>query len=179
NGSQQCPNDTFQPSTFVCRPAAGQCDAIETCPGTGPACPTDLKSTALCRPSADLCDAPEFCNGSANDCPPDLVRASGFTCRTAAGAFDVAEACDGTRAPPRPPHACRATRAVSPARAGAGAWGDNSPAPAAPCPPAGSAPNPPVCRAAAGVCDVADTCPGTSSACPADAKSTAVCRPAV
>jgi hypothetical protein len=34
-----------------------------------------------------------------------------------------------------------------------------------------------VCRAAAGVCDVAETCTGTSAACPDDAKSTAVCRP--
>lgn len=35
-----------------------------------------------------------------------------------------------------------------------------------------------VCRAAAGVCDVAETCDGVSSSCPADAKSTAVCRAA-
>src|SRR6266849_8973789 len=35
-----------------------------------------------------------------------------------------------------------------------------------------------VCRAAAGVCDVAETCTGTSATCPADAKSTGVCRPA-
>jgi len=34
------------------------------------------------------------------------------------------------------------------------------------------------CRPAAGVCDLAETCTGTSAACPADAKSTAVCRPA-
>src|SRR5205823_4158950 len=35
-----------------------------------------------------------------------------------------------------------------------------------------------VCRAAAGVCDVQETCTGSSSTCPNDAKSTAVCRPA-
>src|SRR5438046_7052117 len=34
-----------------------------------------------------------------------------------------------------------------------------------------------VCRAAAGVCDVAESCTGTSATCPADAKSAAVCRP--
>src|SRR5436309_1731640 len=34
-----------------------------------------------------------------------------------------------------------------------------------------------VCRAAAGVCDVQETCTGSSSTCPNDAKSTAVCRP--
>src|SRR4029077_11154674 len=34
------------------------------------------------------------------------------------------------------------------------------------------------CRAAAGPCDVAETCTGTSTACPADAKSTAPCRAA-
>ena len=38
-----------------------------------------------------------------------------------------------------------------------------------------------VCRAAAGVCDVAETCPGNSGSCPADAVKTAdtVCRAAV
>jgi hypothetical protein len=36
-----------------------------------------------------------------------------------------------------------------------------------------------ICRAAAGVCDVAESCTGTSASCPADAKSTAVCRAAV
>jgi hypothetical protein len=35
------------------------------------------------------------------------------------------------------------------------------------------------CRASAGVCDVAETCSGTSAACPSDAKSTDVCRPSV
>ncbi len=34
-----------------------------------------------------------------------------------------------------------------------------------------------VCRAAAGMCDLAETCTGTSKSCPADVKSTAVCRP--
>jgi cysteine-rich repeat protein len=33
-----------------------------------------------------------------------------------------------------------------------------------------------VCRTAAGVCDVAETCTGSSAICPSDAKSTAVCR---
>src|SRR5439155_21118001 len=37
-----------------------------------------------------------------------------------------------------------------------------------------------VCRAAAGACDAAETCTGTSTSCPADAKHPAgsVCRPA-
>src|SRR5207302_1396874 len=35
-----------------------------------------------------------------------------------------------------------------------------------------------VCRAAAGACDVAESCTGTSAACPPDTKSTAVCRAA-
>ena len=36
-----------------------------------------------------------------------------------------------------------------------------------------------VCRPAAGVCDLAEVCNGSSGACPADVKSTSVCRPAV
>jgi cysteine-rich repeat protein len=35
-----------------------------------------------------------------------------------------------------------------------------------------------ICRAAAGACDLAEACTGSSGACPADAKSVAVCRPA-
>ncbi len=35
-----------------------------------------------------------------------------------------------------------------------------------------------MCRAAAGVCDLAETCDGVANTCPADAKSTAVCRAA-
>ena len=35
------------------------------------------------------------------------------------------------------------------------------------------------CRTAAGVCDLADTCTGSSATCPADSKSTATCRAAV
>jgi len=35
-----------------------------------------------------------------------------------------------------------------------------------------------VCRAAAGLCDVAENCTGAAATCPADAKSTAVCRSA-
>ena len=34
-----------------------------------------------------------------------------------------------------------------------------------------------VCRSAAGVCDLAETCTGNSASCPADVKSHAVCRP--
>src|SRR5690348_16642593 len=34
------------------------------------------------------------------------------------------------------------------------------------------------CRLSAGVCDTAETCSGTSGACPPDGKSTAVCRSA-
>jgi cysteine-rich repeat protein len=45
------------------------------------------------------------------------------------------------------------------------------------CPADAHATSGTVCRAAAGVCDVAETCDGTSAACPADMKSTAVCRP--
>jgi hypothetical protein len=35
-----------------------------------------------------------------------------------------------------------------------------------------------VCRPAAGACDVAESCTGSSASCPTDLKSTAVCRPA-
>src|SRR5207237_9583864 len=49
----------------VCRPAAGVCDADETCDGTSSTCPPDgfLSAFTECRPSAGECDPAENCTG--------------------------------------------------------------------------------------------------------------------
>ncbi len=50
-GTVCCIGCTFQPSTTVCRIAAGVCDLDENCTGSSQNCPADVKSTAECRPA--------------------------------------------------------------------------------------------------------------------------------
>jgi hypothetical protein len=66
----------FAPTSVVCRPAAGVCDAAETCTGTAAACPADrfLPATTTCRAASDGCDAAETCSGTSPTCPPDRQR---------------------------------------------------------------------------------------------------------
>lgn len=59
----------------VCRPAAGDCDQAEVCPGNSARCPeVDAKKppSTLCREAAGACDLREFCTDGGNDCPRDL-----------------------------------------------------------------------------------------------------------
>jgi len=78
----------------VCRSAAGDCDATETCNGSNNTCPTDAKSTAVCRASAGACDLADVCNGTSNACPPDAKSTS--VCRAAVGTCDLSESCNGS-----------------------------------------------------------------------------------
>ncbi|MBI5481607.1 MAG: hypothetical protein HY906_22310, partial [Deltaproteobacteria bacterium] len=111
--------------------------------------------------SAGDCQA---CNllGSVGTCTP---LAGGTTCRPATGECDPAETCDGTSTA-CPPDAFKA--------AGVPCTDDGNPCTADACDGAGACLHPAgnagtVCRAAVGACDVAETCTGTSAACPADA----------
>lgn len=182
NGSSDdCPPDGFKSSSTVCRAAsAGQvCDQNELCPGNGPDCPPDAvkPNTTQCRAAAGVCDLAEFCDGSTKLCPADAKSTA--LCRAAAGVCDVAESCNGTSntCPSNaflpsstvcrsgtPGEVCDQTEQCT----GSGAN----------CPPDGVKPNTTLCRAAAGVCDAADFCDGSSKFCSADGKSTAVCRAA-
>jgi len=87
------PADAFKPASTVCRASAGACDPAESCPGTGPSCPSDAKSTGVCRAAAGVCDVPESCDGVSNNCPAD--QKSTAVCRPATGTCDIAESCDG------------------------------------------------------------------------------------
>lgn len=56
-----------------CRPSAGACDLPETCSGSSPTCPVDVRSTAVCRVAANACDVVESCDGVADTCPADDI----------------------------------------------------------------------------------------------------------
>lgn len=86
--NQFCPNDKFVSATAVCRAQNGDCDAAETCTGTGAACPDDIftPSTQVCRPTnGQLCDIAEQCTGRDPVCPADVLVSSGTTCRASRG----------------------------------------------------------------------------------------------
>jgi hypothetical protein len=205
NGSSlACPSDVFQPSTTVCRASAGVCDVAETCTGASVTCPADgfASAATVCRPAAGPCDRAENCTGNGALCPADLKVADGTACNdgnactrndicttgtcggTAYGCDDglacTADTCngDGTCG-----HTVAAGNcAIDGACYVAGAVNPNNQCQQ--CTPGTSQTgwtlrsNGTICRAAAGGCDVAEVCDGTSPACPADgfAPTTTVCR---
>lgn len=155
------------PANTVCRPASNKCDAAEVCDGVKMACPTAQIAPigTTCRAVAGPCDVAETCNGANVQCPADTFVAANTACRGAAGPCDVAEVCTGAAA------ACPAD-AKKPANTACG--DDGNPCTADHCDgiddtcqhPAGNAGT--QCRASAGGCDVAETCNGSSTACPPD-----------
>ncbi|HZR80957.1 MAG TPA: fibronectin type III domain-containing protein [Candidatus Binatia bacterium] len=150
-----------------CRASGGVCDPAESCDGSSPQCPADLKSTAECRGAAGDCDVAESCDGVGNNCPPDVLVSAGTTCRPSAGDCDVAESCTGSSA------ACPSDGFVAAGTTCRPSAGDCDPAEActgssAACPADGFAPSTTVCRGAVDVCDQAESCTGSSAACPAD-----------
>ena len=199
--SDNCPADAVEPASTTCRGAAGVCDLAETCDGTGVNCPADSVSGAFvtCRPSAGPCDVAENCDGSNSGCPADAIEPATTTCRAAAGACDVAENCDGatvncpadsvsgafvTCRPSAGPcdiaENCDGSNTGCPADAVAARHHHLPPA----RPASATSPRPvtasgaacpadakstAVCRGSAGICDVAETCDGITDNCPADA----------
>jgi hypothetical protein len=145
-----------------CTGACGACNLaghLGTC--------TALTSGTVCRASAGSCDVAETCNGTALSCPADGFASSSTVCRAAADVCDAAETCTGTSA------SCPADAKKA---SGTACTDDGNPCTLDQCDgthvacqhPAGNAGV--VCRAAADVCDAAETCTGTSTSCPADAK---------
>jgi hypothetical protein len=57
--SNDCQDDTFLPDTSVCRPGIDMCDIPETCTGSSPICPPDLRNdlgyTYKCSTTQFLC----------------------------------------------------------------------------------------------------------------------------
>src|SRR5256712_9697896 len=100
----------------------------------------------------------------------DVFQAAGYTCRDSAGQCDVAETCPGTSgACPADGFASSSTHCTGASQSGA--CDDNA---ADHCTGSGNAcvdvfqAAGYTCRDSAGQCDVAETWPGTSGACPAD-----------
>lgn len=163
----------------VCRPAAGPCDAAETC--TNNTCPADVlaPATTVCRPSGGPCDLPEACSAGTAACPADAFATSTSVCRASAGDCDVEERCSGTAAT-CPPDTFAATQTTCRAARGPCDVDEHCSGASASCPADARAPSTEVCRPEAGPCDVAERCTGTTDTCPADAlaPSTLVCRAA-
>ena len=191
-----CPPDAFQPASFTCRASGGECDVAESCTGSGVACPADAfvpastsctddgelctidvcsgssaacthpagNAGTLCRAAADICDVSESCDGTGTTCPADAFRPGSFTCRNAVGECDLAESCTGSGA------ACPANGFAT---AGTACTDDGSTCTTDTCNGSGTCIHPAgnagaICRAATDVCDVAETCNGSSTTCPAN-----------
>ena len=153
----------------VCRPAAGPCDAAESCDGLTSGCPVDALATAgtICRGALGVCDVAESCSGSSGQCPADQHRPSTAVCRAQAGACDLAEQCDGSAAH-CPPDKHQPAGTQCRAQAGICDVAESCSGSAASCPVDSHAPATTVCRQAAGICDVAESCSGASALCPGD-----------
>lgn len=169
----------FRASGETCRLAATSCDVAESCSGSSANCPADgfLPSGTLCRAGSagEVCDENEFCNGTVN-CPADQVKPFGTVCRASAGECDAVDNCDGVAktcpADAKKPNGTACTSDGNPCSLDICNGSSNL------CQhPAGNAGA--VCRATAGVCDVAETCTGASTTCPPDAflNFTNLCRP--
>src|SRR6185295_9492296 len=79
----------------VCRAAAGECDADETCDGASDTCPADdfQPNGTACSDDGNPCTT-DSCDG-AGTCGHAAGNA-GTICREAAGECDVDELCDGS-----------------------------------------------------------------------------------
>ena len=144
-----------RPAGEVCRPAAGECDVEERCDG-GAMCPPDLLASASteCRASSGECDVAERCSGASPTCPMNGFEADGTPCSSGScdGLGTCSSACvPGAACPTGNP--CERGRRVCPSGA---------------CMGAGAVAAGVVCRDSAGVCDLEETCDGTSTACPTD-----------
>src|SRR5207253_3191963 len=109
------------------------------CTGTSNVCVDVFKSSStVCRASAGQCDVAEDCPGRSGACPADSFESSSTLCTGGS----QGGACDNDAA-----DHCTGTSNVC-----VDVFKSSST----------------VCRASAGQCDVAENCPGTSGACPAD-----------
>src|SRR5439155_75556 len=120
----------------------GACDndAADHCSGSGNTCVDAFQpATTTCRPAAGQCDVAESCTGSSGACPADAFAPSTTSCTGSSNG----DACDNDAGDHCSGTANSCVDAFRPAAF--------------------------TCRAPNGQCDVAETCTGTSGACPADA----------
>ncbi|MCW5892537.1 MAG: hypothetical protein KIT14_18645 [bacterium] len=164
-----CPADVVVAAGTECRASAGDCDLAETCDGAAQRrVPPDARVAppARCRGRRRRL-RPETCDGSAVACPADALRASGATCRPAAGACDLAETCSGSDVT-CPPDARAAAGTTCRAAAGACDVAETCDGAETACPADVLVEAGVECRPATGACDLPEACTGTDPACPAD-----------
>ncbi|MBI5533374.1 MAG: hypothetical protein HY898_11710 [Deltaproteobacteria bacterium] len=218
---------------ITCRTANGECDVAEACNGTSTTCPTDgfkgngtpctddgLLCTVdqcsagacvhpagnvgtICRAAQGECDVAEACDGASTTCPANGFKADGTTCTTDGNPCTLDQCGSGVCAHPagnagtvcRPVNgecdvaeSCTGSSTSCPADGfktdGTACTTDGNPCTLDEC-ASGACAHPPgnagtECRAAGGICDVAENCTGTSATCPNDLKKppSTVCRAA-
>lgn len=164
-----CGSDRPSAAETPCRAAVGNCDAVETCDGTSFTCPADelVAAGASCG-GVGTCSTMGTCDGVSASCPGASVLAPGVVClaATTSDACDVDDVCDGASEVCRPTFVAAGVVCSPPS-------GDPCDVPDV-CSGThgGCAPRvafPQVCRPAAGACDVAEWCTGSSPICPGDA----------
>jgi len=85
------------PSGAICRPVAGECDAVDRCDGVSRSCTADavLPAGGSCRSSRGGCDPVEKCDGKSPRCPADALQPAGASCRAATGECNIVGKCLG------------------------------------------------------------------------------------
>src|SRR5581483_3600094 len=122
--------------------------------------------------SREQCDQGSAVNGTAGSCCTSSCqfKGAGITCRASAGQCDVAETCTGSSATcPADGFASSATTCTGASQGGVcdNDPGDHCLGTANTCVDSFKS-SATVCRGSAGQCDLAETCTGSSGACPAD-----------
>jgi hypothetical protein len=167
--------DRVRGTNFVCREAANECDVADTCDGVAKTCrPNEFmpQGTRCGDPDDSACNRADTCNG--NGACVDRVKGPGAECRADAGECDVADVCDGSSKACPNVFEQQGTACGDPDASGCNQRDT--------CNNNGACVNRMrganfVCRSAAGACDVAETCSGNSTVCPADtfAPATTAC----
>ncbi|QAT83260.1 putative lipoprotein [Corallococcus coralloides] len=160
NASAQCISSCFIDGALVAAGTTNPSGACQVCDPARSTSAWSFKSAATqCRGAADACDAVEYCTGSGAQCPADGDAAAGTSC----GAGSI---CDASGQ-------CSANCFINGTLYASGA---TNPAGACQvCNPTLSTtgwsfkPATTQCRGAAGVCDTAEYCSGSSAQCPGDA----------
>ena len=175
--SSSCPDDAVKAATTVCRAATDICDADEYCDGTTKACPSDSvkAATVACRASQGICDVVEYCTGSTKACPSDAKEAATTVCRTSTGECDSNDYCPGNG------NNCNSDGKVP---TNTVCTDDGNPCSRDVCNGTGNICTHPAgnsgaeCRAKSDVCDIVETCTGSSTECPVDKVKTSgtICR---
>lgn len=88
---------TLNPMGTLCRASAGECDPAETCSGSSPTCPADVKSGSgtSCTSDGNVCTVDQ-CDGSSSACQHPAGN-GGTLCRAGSGdTCDPDEFCTGS-----------------------------------------------------------------------------------